>query len=255
MSRFSALASVLRRLDALHAERALLHHADFAHRDVRVELQVQRLVPGRVEEVEEAHVVRAGVGAVAGADAAVVDLRVQAVFGVVAGVGRTDRLARGGVALLAQHRPELHLHVGKLALPVAFDADPVHGAAARRLLGADGRNVVLGVAGRDARLAARAASRSTAMPQRCAIQRFSRGDRAASRGSPPAKHNHPAVGVADPRRPSRGSPPRRARPVSGSSTGARIANRICAAPAGVAREGLVPLADRHRDRCPARCPA
>ncbi len=48
----------LRRLDALHAERALLHHADFAQRDVGVELQLQRLVPGRVEEVEEAHVVR-----------------------------------------------------------------------------------------------------------------------------------------------------------------------------------------------------
>ena len=33
------------RLDALHAERALLHHADRAQRDVGVELQMQRLVP------------------------------------------------------------------------------------------------------------------------------------------------------------------------------------------------------------------
>ena len=62
--------------DALRAESALLHDADFPNRDVRIELQVKRLLPRRVEEVEEAHVVRAGVGAVARADAAVVDLRV-----------------------------------------------------------------------------------------------------------------------------------------------------------------------------------
>ena len=132
-SRSSALAWICRRLDALHAERALLHHADFAHRHVGIELQVERLVPRRVEEVEEPDVVRAGVGAVARADAAVVDLRVQAVLGVMAGVGRAHRLARRVVALLAHHRPELQPHVRELALPVALDANPVLGAAARRL--------------------------------------------------------------------------------------------------------------------------
>ena len=95
--------------------------------------------------------------AVARADAAVVDLRVQPFLGVMAGVGRAHRLARRVVALLAQHRPELHPHVRELALPVALDAQPVHGAAARRLVGADRRDVVLGVAGRHAGLAARAA--------------------------------------------------------------------------------------------------
>src|SRR3712207_2194165 len=44
--------------DPLDAEGALLHDADFAQRDVRVELKVERLVPRRVEEVEEPHVVR-----------------------------------------------------------------------------------------------------------------------------------------------------------------------------------------------------
>ena len=37
--RISAFAWILRVLDALHAERALLHHAAHAHRDVRVEQQ------------------------------------------------------------------------------------------------------------------------------------------------------------------------------------------------------------------------
>src|SRR5713101_7473485 len=84
----------LRGADALHAERALLHHADFTHRHVRVELQVKRLVPGRIEKVEEPDVVRARVRAVPRADAAVVHLSVQPFVGVMAGVGRTDRLAR-----------------------------------------------------------------------------------------------------------------------------------------------------------------
>src|SRR5262249_57955392 len=39
-------------LDALHAERALLHDAATAHRDVGVELVVERRVPARSEEVE-----------------------------------------------------------------------------------------------------------------------------------------------------------------------------------------------------------
>ena len=156
ISRFSALASALGHLDALHAERALLHHPDLAQRDVGIQLQLQRLLPLRVEEVEEPHVVHAGVAAVAGADAAVVDLRVQPVLVVVAGVGRAHRLARRVVALLAQHRPERQLRVRELALPVAFDANPVHRPAARRFLRADGRDVVLGMAGGDAGLAARA---------------------------------------------------------------------------------------------------
>src|SRR6185369_99925 len=62
--------------DALHAEGALLHDALRAHRDVRVELQLERLQEAGVAPVEGAHLVRAVVGAVAGADAAVVDLRV-----------------------------------------------------------------------------------------------------------------------------------------------------------------------------------
>ena len=147
----------LRTLDALHAERALLHHADFTQRDVRIELQLQRLVPRRVEEIEEPHVVRARVGAVPRADAAVVDLRVEPVFGVVARVGGTHRLARRVVALLAHHGTEFQPDVGKVAFPVALDPQPVLGAADRRLVGADRRNVVLRMAGDDAGAAAGAA--------------------------------------------------------------------------------------------------
>src|SRR5690349_4729950 len=129
----------LRGPDALHAEGALLHHADFTHRDVGIELQVQRLVPLGVEEVEEAHVVGAGVPAIARTDAAVVDLRVQSVFVVMRRIRRTYRFARRVVALLTQDGTKLHAHIRKITFEVALDAKPVHGAAARGLAGADGR--------------------------------------------------------------------------------------------------------------------
>src|SRR5256885_13720793 len=103
---------ILRATDALHAERALFHHALLAHRDIRVEQHRQRLGPRFplaaalrvVVPVEVADLVRAVVGAVARADATVVDLAVEAVGRVVGGVDRTDRLARRVAALLAQHR-------------------------------------------------------------------------------------------------------------------------------------------------------
>src|SRR5205823_6098215 len=103
---------VLRAADPLHAERALLHHALFAHRDVRVEQHVERIGPalplaaglGIVVPVEVADLVRAVVGAIASPDAAVVDLAVQAVGRMIRRVHRADRLTRGVAALLAQHR-------------------------------------------------------------------------------------------------------------------------------------------------------
>src|SRR5439155_21993691 len=83
-------------VDALHAEGALLHDALAAHGDVRVELRIERLRPLRVPPVEEADAVGAVVAAVAGADAAVVDLQVEALVVVHDGVDRADRLAGGG---------------------------------------------------------------------------------------------------------------------------------------------------------------
>ena len=146
------------RLDPLHAERALLHDADFADRHVGIELQVKRLLPRRVEEVEEPDVVRAGVGAVARADAAVVDLRVQAFLRVMAGVGRTHRLAGRGVALLAEHGPELEPHVGELAFPVPLDREAsAWRARARPPSSPTVGDVVLGMTRDHAGFAARAA--------------------------------------------------------------------------------------------------
>src|SRR5262245_58960277 len=70
----------LRFLDALHAVGAFLHHAARTHSHVRVALHLQlRRRPILVEiEVEAAHLVWTVVRAIARADAAVVDLIVQA---------------------------------------------------------------------------------------------------------------------------------------------------------------------------------
>src|SRR6476661_9290010 len=154
---------VLRAPDALDAEGALLHDAARPDGHVRVELQLERLWPGDLVvlvPVEIADLVGAVVGAVAGAHAAVVDLAVQAVGGVIGRVDRADRLARRVAAVLAEHRdePRRRRRAGVVtALPVPLDAHPGDLPALEDLLLAHGRDVVLRVAGRDARLAAGAA--------------------------------------------------------------------------------------------------
>src|SRR6185436_6962414 len=83
-----------RLLDALHAVGALLHDPAAAHADVGVALQLQGGgVPVLVEEeVEAPHLVGAVVRAIAGADAAVVDLVVQALVAVHGGGARAHLL-------------------------------------------------------------------------------------------------------------------------------------------------------------------
>src|SRR5204862_2822708 len=158
---------VLLAADALHAERALLHHALLAHRDVRIEQQVQRLRPRLelatrlrvIEPVEVADLVGAVVGAVARADAAVVDLPVEPVGRVIRREYGADRLARRVAALLAQHRrgDGVQWRAVLAAGEIALDAHPAHLAMPAHQLLPDGREVVLGVTGRHARRAAGAA--------------------------------------------------------------------------------------------------
>src|SRR4029453_12549220 len=146
----------LGRAQALHAVGALLHHAARAHGHVRVvgELEDTRRVFRVVEEVEAPHLVRAVVRAVARADAAVVDHRVQAFRVVHGGRDRADLLARGVLALHAGHRLERGARVGGLAGEVGVDAQPRHLAAAPHLVLADHRDVVLALAGDGAGVAA-----------------------------------------------------------------------------------------------------
>src|SRR5687768_10815576 len=105
--------------NALDAEGALLHDTLGAHRDVGVELPVERLREGVLrpdrltvaEPVEVANLLRPVVGAVARADAAVVDLDVEPVWRMVGRVDRADGLARCVAAVLAEHRDEPRLEV------------------------------------------------------------------------------------------------------------------------------------------------
>src|SRR5690606_2199958 len=100
-------ALVLRTADPLHAEGALLHHAASPDRDLRIELQVERLRPRELvvlEPVVVANLERAVVAAVARADAAVVYLAVESVGSVIRGEHRADGLTRRVVTVLAHHR-------------------------------------------------------------------------------------------------------------------------------------------------------
>src|SRR5450755_323967 len=100
--------------NALHAEGAFLHHTLAAHGHVRIQLPVHALRPrvlwarrlAVAEPVEIANLVRTVIRAVAGADAAIVDLHVEPVRRVIRRVHGTHRLARRVAALLAEHWDE-----------------------------------------------------------------------------------------------------------------------------------------------------
>src|SRR6185436_17021096 len=101
-----ALRGDARLVDALHAVRALLHHAARTHGDVGVALQLQRLggVVAVEQEVEVADLVRAVVRAIPRADAAVVDHLVQALGAVRRRAHRAHGFARRVLAVHARQR-------------------------------------------------------------------------------------------------------------------------------------------------------
>src|ERR1043165_1090429 len=156
------LALDLRVLDALDAVAALLHHAARAHADFRVahHLEVRRVPPvsghrREEEEVEAPNLVRAVVRAVARADAAVVDHLVEALGAVHRGVDGADALARRVLAVHAGDGHEVDARGAfDRAAEVCVNPEPVHLARARDLLFADDGDVVLGLAGDDAGVAA-----------------------------------------------------------------------------------------------------
>src|SRR6266702_2640862 len=154
---FFYLGLFLGAADALDAEAALLHHPPAAHGNVRRKLVVQRFGPLVRIKVEDPHRVGAVVAAIARTDATVIDLAVQAVRVVVAGVDRADRLAGGVVAVLAHNRQEAYPDVGILTHPEALDTQPVHVAPLGDLLFFADSHVVLGLAGHHAGTATGAA--------------------------------------------------------------------------------------------------
>ena len=106
-----------------------------------------------LQVVEAAHLVRAVVRAVAGADAAVINLLVDTFGRVHRSVERADRSARRFFAVLAHHRLEIDLGVLERTAIVGIDADPVHFAAHQDLVFTNDRRVVFALATDDAGVA------------------------------------------------------------------------------------------------------
>jgi hypothetical protein len=112
---------------------------------------MERLGKFRFEPVEPTHFVGAVVGAVPRADAAVVNLRVQAFVGVIRGVDGANRLARRVIAVLAQQRDETHIACDK-----PLDPQPRHRPATLQRFCPHDRHVVFGITRCDTRVAPRA---------------------------------------------------------------------------------------------------
>src|SRR6267154_3538175 len=156
-------------VDALHAISALLHHAAAADSDFGVahELELRRFPILEAQEIEAANLVGAVIGAIACADAAVVDHVVQAFRAVHRGAYRADLLARSVLALHARNRLEKCFRIRKrivvvrarvvgagLRVVVAVDANPVHFSSAQDLIFADYGSIVFRDASDYARIAA-----------------------------------------------------------------------------------------------------
>ncbi len=99
--------------------------------------------------VESPHLVRAVVLAITRADAAVVDLHVQALAAVHCGQHRTNALARRVVTLLAQHWLVENFRLFTVAFKVTIDSDPVHFATPAHFIFPHDRHVVLGLTAHD----------------------------------------------------------------------------------------------------------
>src|SRR5712692_8990398 len=139
-------------IDALDTVSTFLHDAPTAHRHIWVahHLVLRRIPVLEEQEVEAAYFVRAVVGTVARAHAAVVNHVIQA-FGAVHGSADwTDYLARRVLALHAGHRLEKRSRIVTIALVVGIHSQPVHVPASDNLLFADHRDVILRLAGDDA---------------------------------------------------------------------------------------------------------
>src|SRR6185312_11585418 len=116
----------------------------------------RRVPVGEEEEVKPPDFIRAVVGTIARAHAAVIDHVIQA-FGAVRGrAHRADQLARSVFALHARDRLEVRFGIIAVALVVGIHAEPVHVAAMIDLLFSDNRDVVLRLAGNDTVVAAHA---------------------------------------------------------------------------------------------------
>ena len=152
----SLQGNVLGQLDPLHAHAALFHHSPGAHRHIWVQhhaaqgvrhVEIKFLVFRVVVPVEAPHLVWAVVGAIARANAAVVDLLVQALRTRGGGQDRADGLARGILAVLAHHGLMNTDRIFLRTAVITVNSDPMHDAASFNLVLSHYGNIVLCLAG------------------------------------------------------------------------------------------------------------
>src|SRR5581483_11500133 len=154
-----ALGGDTRLGDALHAEGALFHYAARAHGDLGVAHELElRCGPVLVaQEVKPPDLPWAVVGAIAGADAAVINHVVDPLAAVHSGVDGADQLAGSLFAVHAEHGLEVRPRIRGTAVVVLVDAQPLHLAAHDHLVFADDGHIVFRLAGDHAGIAADAA--------------------------------------------------------------------------------------------------
>src|SRR5678815_5447607 len=95
-------------------------------------------------------------------------------------IGRTYRLARSALALLAKNGPEFQTDIRELAFPVTLDTHPVLRAAARRFVRTRSRDVVFCMARHDARFTSGASIQIYAHSPACLLYTSDAADERSS---------------------------------------------------------------------------
>ena len=106
------------------------------------------------EEIKPPNFVGAVVRTIARADAAIVNLQIQSFVVVHGRADGTNEFARRVFAMHARHRLMIELRLVRRPGIIVVDANPMHLAARAHLVFADDRNVIFGLAGNRAGIAA-----------------------------------------------------------------------------------------------------
>src|SRR4029453_16341309 len=116
----------LRDIDALNTVGAFFHNAAASHRNVRVSqrLETRGFKIRVLEKVEPAHFVRAIVGTIAGADAAIVNHGGETLMAMMGRAHRADQLAGRVLAMHARDGLMVGLWIFRASFIIAVDAQP-----------------------------------------------------------------------------------------------------------------------------------
>ena len=143
-------------MNTLYAECALFNNSTLTHRYIRIENQttqvrihvvIELFVIGVFEPIEPSDFIRTVIYTILGPHATVVSHLIEAFAAVIGCRNRTNIFAGCIVAMLTHQRLKNNTRIGRIAVIIAVDSDPVHDTAFHNFLFSNYRNIIFGLTG------------------------------------------------------------------------------------------------------------